>query len=62
MDNIERFSDNYINKIFQAVVDATEEAVLNSMLYSKGVTSFKGTYIKSLIEYKEIYKDLLIED
>ena len=61
-ETIERFSDNYINKIFQAVVDATEEAVLNSMLYSTGVTSFNGTYIKSLTEYKELYKELLIEE
>ena len=62
IENIERFSDNYINKIFQAVVDATEEAVLNSMLYSTGVTSFNGTYIKSLTEYKDLYKELLIEE
>lgn len=62
VDNIERFSDGYINSIFKATVEATEEAVLNSMLYSTGVTSFNGTYIKSLNEYKELFDDLLIKD
>ena len=62
IDNIERFSDNYINRIFQAVVDATEEAVLNSLLYSKGVKSYNGIYHKSLIEYKELFDDLLIKE
>ena len=36
--------------------------VTNSMLYSTGVKSFNGTYIKSLNEYKDLYKDLLIEE
>ena len=62
IDNIERFSDNYINRIFQAVVDATEEAVLNSLLYSKGVKSYNGIYHKSLMEYKDLFDDLLIKE
>jgi len=62
VENIKRFSDNYINQLFKATVEATEEAVLNSLLYSKGVKSFNGTYYKSLLEYKELFKDLLIED
>lgn len=62
IDNITRFSDSYINQIFKATVEATEEAVLNSMLYSTGVKTYNGTYIKSLNEYKELFKDLLIEE
>lgn len=62
IDNITRFSDGYINQIFKATVEATEEAVLNSMLYSTGVKAYNGTYIKSLNEYKELFKDLLIEE
>lgn len=62
IETITRFSDNYINQIFKATVEATEEAVLNSMLYSTGVKSFNGTYIKSLNEYKELFNDLLIEE
>jgi len=61
VENIERFSDNYINKMFKAVVDATEEAVLNSLLYSTGTKSFNGTYYKSLMEYKDLFDDLLIK-
>lgn len=62
IDTVERFSDNKIDKVFKATVDATEEAVLNSMLYSSGVTSYNGTYIKSLMEYKELFADLLCEE
>lgn len=61
IDNISRFSDNNINKVFKAVVEATEEAVLNSMLYAKGVTSFNGIYYKSLMEYKTLFEDLLLK-
>lgn len=53
------FSDNYLNCVFKAAVDATEEAVLNSMLYAKGVQSYNGNYIKSLMEYKSLFEDLL---
>lgn len=59
IDNIMRFSDNYINRVFKAVVDATEEAVLNSMLHAKGKTAYNGTYYKSLMEYSDLFTDLL---
>ncbi len=59
VDNIKRFSDNYINRVFKAVVDATEEAVLNSMLHASGKISFDGTYYKSLMEYSDLFSDLL---
>lgn len=58
-DNIERFNDKYIDIVFKAVVDATEEAVLNSMLYSEGKKGFNGLYYKSLNEYKYLFEDLL---
>ena len=61
IESVTRFSDNYINKIFKATVEATEEAVLNSMLYSSGVISFNGTYYKSLNEYKFLFDDLLLK-
>lgn len=60
-EEITRFFDSEINPAFKATVDATEEAVLNSLLYSKGVKSFNGTYYKSLMEYKELFDDLLIK-
>jgi D-aminopeptidase len=59
VDMIERFSDNYINKLFKATVDATEEAVLNSMFHSIGMKSYNGTYYKSINEYKKLFEDLL---
>ena len=62
IETVLRMSDNVINAAFKATVDATEEAILNSMLFSKGVKSFNGTYYKSLNEYKELFKELLIEE
>lgn len=62
VDNIERFSDDFINPAFKAVIDATEEAVLNSMLYSSAVTSYNGKHYKSLNEYKELFIDLMEEN
>lgn len=59
VEQIERFSDDFINVFFKAVVDATEEAILNSMLYSSGCYSYNGTYYRSLNEYEELYKELL---
>ncbi len=59
---ITRFSDNFINLLFKATIEATEEAVLNSMLYSKGIQSFNGTYYRSLMDYKDLIADLLIDE
>lgn len=59
IEQITRFPDKIMNQCFKAVVDATEEAVLNSMLYANGVTSYDGTYYKSINEYKSLFEDLL---
>lgn len=58
-DTVVRFSDNYINSFFRAVVEGTEEAILNSMLYAKRVKSYNGTEYKSLMEYVSLFDDLL---
>ena len=58
-ENIVRFSDAYLNSFFKATVDATEEAILNSMLYAKPMKSYNGTEYKSLMEYKSLFEDLL---
>ena len=58
-ENIIRYSDDYINPLFKAVVEATEEAVLNSMLNATSETSYNGKVYKSLNEYQELFKDLL---
>lgn len=58
-DTVVRFSDAYLNSFFKATVDATEEAILNSMLYAKPMKSYNGTEYKSLMEYRELFEDLL---
>ena len=58
-ENIVRFADSYMNMLFKACVDATEEAILNSMLFATPLTSYNGTHYKSLMEYKELFEDLL---
>lgn len=58
-ESVLRFSDDFINPLFKACVDATEEAVLNSMLHSTSDVKIDGKKIKSLNEYKELFSDLL---
>ena len=58
-EQIIRIPDSYIDKFFEATVEATEESVLNSLLYAKGMKSYNGKYFKSLMEYKELFNDLL---
>ena len=58
-DAVVRFSDAYLSSFFKATVDATEEAILNSMLYAKPMKSYNGTEYKSLMEYRELFEDLL---
>ena len=60
--SVKRFNEDYINKVFKAVVDATEEAVLNSMFHAKTTISYNGTIIKSLNEFKKCFDDLLIDN
>ena len=62
IETITRFSDNNINRIFKATVEATEEAILNSMLFAEGVKGFNGKYYKSLMEYENLFDDLLVKN
>lgn len=52
---IEMFNDNMVNPAFRAVVEATEEAVLNSMLNAKTTRGREGHTRVSLTEYKELF-------
>ena len=58
-EQIIRIPDSYIDYFFDAVVDAVEESVLNSLLHAKGMKSYNGKYFKSLMEYKDLFDDLL---
>ena len=60
IDDIKYFNDDHINKIFQNTVDMTEEAVINSMLYSHHVDGFRKN-CKSLQEYNSLFNDLFDE-
>lgn len=57
--NTQSFNDQYINKVFKAVVDATEEAILNSIFNAKEKISYNGKTIKSINEYQDLFEDLL---
>ncbi len=60
-EKIERFNENYISLAFKAVVEATEEAVLNSMLFSKPIKGFIKD-VNSICEYPNAFINLLDED
>lgn len=58
---IEVLKDDYIEKVFKATVLATEEAILNSMLFSPTVKGYLGE-AKSINEYRELFEDMLINE
>ena len=60
ISDVKYLSDDYINSLFKNVVEMTEEAVLNSLLYSKHVKGFRKD-CKSLQEYNELFSDLFNE-
>lgn len=54
------FHDSHINTVFRAVVEATEEAILNAMLTSPRIKGFLGE-VPSLLEYQSYFQDLLVK-
>ena len=48
---IKYIHENHMDKAFRAVAEATEEAVLNSMLNAKSVTGYSGKVRRSLTEF-----------
>ncbi|MDD4077861.1 MAG: P1 family peptidase [Bacilli bacterium] len=53
--------DDYLNLVFKATVEATEEAIINSMLHAQPLTGFLNRSVQSLSQYIELFDDLLIE-
>ncbi len=49
------FNENKINLLFRATVEATEEAVLNSMVCAEAVTGRDGHTRRSLAEFAELF-------
>lgn len=60
IDTIERLSDDYINTIFKRTVEMTEEAVLNSLLFSHSLKGFQKN-VKALHEFNQLFADLFDE-
>ncbi len=58
--NLVTLNDNSIDLVFRATVDATEEAILNSLFNSKTVVGVRGNKSQSINEFIEIFDHLLI--
>lgn len=61
LEKYEMLRDDCLEKVFKAVVFATEEAILNSMLASPSVNGYL-TAVKSLNEYHQLFQDLLYNE
>ncbi|MFP4517751.1 MAG: P1 family peptidase, partial [Desulfovibrionales bacterium] len=46
--NLSFVTDEHINPLYEAVIEATEEAVLNAMFCSPGMTGLNGRYAPPL--------------
>jgi len=52
--------DNNLNIVFRAVVEATEESIINSLLSAKAIVGYKNNSYRALNEHHELFKNLLI--
>lgn len=57
-EKIERIADNDLNIAFKAIVEMSEEATLNSMLFAHHIKGYKKE-VKSILEYLPTFVDLL---
>lgn len=62
INTIYSLDDEYIDNAFIATVQATEEAILNSLLYSNTVVGFNNHKANTINNYIEIFDDLLINN
>jgi D-aminopeptidase len=51
--NIRCINENVIDRVFRAVGEATEEAILNSMVCAAAAPDLNGNIVHSLAEYLE---------
>lgn len=56
----ELLHDEYLNHVFRATVEATEEAIINSMLFARPVIGYRGRFAPPLSRHIELFDDLLI--
>jgi D-aminopeptidase len=45
------FFDNHIDKVFEASVEAVEEAIISSLYHAKTTVGYTGKKVKGLREY-----------
>jgi len=60
--NLKILNDNAIDQVFRATVDASEEAIINSLLYAKTTKGIRGYVSKSIMENVDVFDDLFIEN
>lgn len=49
-------NENRIDRVFNAAIEATEEAILNSMFYAHTTTGKEGRCVQSITAYKDLIK------
>ncbi|GAB6109387.1 DmpA family aminopeptidase [Fusibacter bizertensis] len=54
--DIKAINENRIDRVFNAAIEATEEAILNSMFYARTTTGKDGRCLHSIMEYDELIK------
>jgi L-aminopeptidase/D-esterase len=54
--SIQIINENRIDRVFDAVIEATEEAILNSMFYAQTTVGREGRCVKSITEYDELLR------
>lgn len=62
LDNIKSLNNNFINDVFKACIEATEEAIINSLVYSKTTTGVRGKTVYSINEELDVFSHLLQEN
>lgn len=55
---VESFYDDYLDSVFEAVTEATEEAVISSLLHGKTTDGIKHHQVKSITEYHDLLSSL----
>lgn len=62
IENIKSLNNNYIDDVFKACVEATEEAIINSLVYAQTTTGVRGKKVNSINEEIEVFSHLLKEN
>ncbi len=61
-DSIKTLGNNYIDNVFKACIEATEEAIINSLLYSRTTRGVRDNIAYSINEQIEVFDHFFIEN